>query len=54
MEPSARVRLPTVEPVVKVATPLLSVPDVDRFSSPNEMAPPSSVIDPLFRVMLPT
>ena len=32
----------------------LRVPVVDRFSSPNEMTPPSSVIVPLFRVILPT
>ena len=49
MEPSAKVRFPNVDPV-----PALRVPVVDRFSSPNEMAPPSSVIDPLFRVILPT
>jgi hypothetical protein len=44
MEPSAKVKLPKVEPVSA-----LRVPVVDRFSSPNEMTPPSSVIVPLFR-----
>ena len=49
MEPSSRVKLPIVEPVSA-----LRIPVVVRFSSPNEMAPPSSVIVPLSRVILPT
>ena len=54
MEPSARVRLPTVEPVARVAVPLDNVPVVDRFSSPNDIEPPESVIKPSLILTVPT
>ena len=54
MEPSARVRLPTVEPVARVAVPLDNVPAVDRFSSPNEIEPSESVMLPVAKVKVPS
>ena len=50
IEPFASVRLPTVEPVAKVATPAPNVPVVDKFSFPKLIAPLESVIDPLSNV----
>ena len=64
--PSARVRLPTVEPVaveivdeklpvpVTVKLPDANVPVVDRFSLPKLIAPLESVILPSANVRLPT
>ena len=53
MEPSARVRFPTVEPVARVAVPVLSVPVVAKFSSPKDIDPFESVIEPSARVRFP-
>ena len=54
IDPFARVRLPTVEPVASVATPAPKVPVVDTFSSPKDIEPPESVILPFARVKFPT
>ena len=39
---------------VTVCVPLASVPLVDTFSSPKDIDPPESVIDPFARVRFPT
>ena len=54
IDPFARVRLPTVEPVASVATPAPKVPVVETFSSPKDIVPPESVILPFARVKFPT
>ena len=53
MDPSARVKFPTVEPVAKVAVPVLSVPVVDKASFPKSIASDDEVIDPLDIVKSP-
>ena len=54
MDPSARVRFPTVEPVAKVAIPVLRVPVVDRASFPKSIASDDEMMDPSARVRFPT
>ena len=51
--PSLIVILPIEEPEPIVATPVLSVPVVDKFSLPKDIAPSESVMDPSARVKLP-
>ena len=45
--------MPIAEPVASVATPAPKVPEVDTFSSPNDIEPPESVILPFARVKFP-
>jgi len=53
IDPSARVRFPTVEPVAKVAVPVLRVPVVDKASFPKSIASEEEVIDPFDIVRSP-
>ena len=54
IDPSDRVRFPTVEPVAMVAVPVLRVPVVDKASFPKSIASEDEVIDPSAKVRLPT
>ena len=49
----ANVKLPIDDPVAAVNTPAVKVPVVVKFSSPNEIAPPLSVIEPSTNVKVP-
>ncbi|CAI8166636.1 MAG: Uncharacterised protein [Methanobacteriota archaeon] len=53
IEPSDSVRLPTVEPVARVAAPVLRVPVVDKASFPKSISSEDEVIDPSARVRSP-
>tara|TARA_A100001011_G_scaffold322125_1_gene343372 strand:- start:158 stop:499 length:342 start_codon:yes stop_codon:yes gene_type:complete len=46
IDPSDIVRLPTVEPVARVAVPVLRVPVVDKASFPKSIASEDDAIDP--------
>ena len=54
MLPSAKVKLPTAEPVASVATPAPKVPVVLKFSLPKSIAPLESVMLPSSNVKVPT
>ena len=54
IEPLLKVKSPIEDPEARVETPALNVPDVDKFSFPNEIDPSESVMLPVARFNVPS